>query len=279
MMHNPNPRTEPIKGQENTGPATRHEHAQAARGHEYNERGFCKYCGWERNYVERTERVCSGPSKEQPGTEPESEEQHLTREQPVTAVRSDLSTTNSKQNTGCGAVGVVVICIGALLVVGKIVQEAVTRHAEGKARQERSEGRAKAWREAGRQAEMERAKKLETERRAAVEFGKKYYAEHQLRPGMVFDTNAGNIQIDREKLEVGATFRQRGTWYYDTYVVRSNALRGRYYEKIDPDTGKPPGELDPYAKSIVDRNKAYKELQKADKALGLTNGLDRIFVP
>ena len=40
-----------------------------------------------------------------------------------------------------------------------------------------------------------------------------------------------------------------------------------------------PQTVDPYTQSIIDRNKAWREIQKADGKLGLTNGLSKIYVP
>jgi hypothetical protein len=34
--------------------------------HEYNERGFCKRCGWERQFVEKTGRACAGTVQANP---------------------------------------------------------------------------------------------------------------------------------------------------------------------------------------------------------------------
>jgi len=34
--------------------------------HEYNERGFCKRCGWERQFMEKTGRACAGTVQANP---------------------------------------------------------------------------------------------------------------------------------------------------------------------------------------------------------------------
>ena len=39
--------------------------------HEYNKNGFCKACGWHRQYLERTGRPCAGSSQEAQKKEPE----------------------------------------------------------------------------------------------------------------------------------------------------------------------------------------------------------------
>ncbi len=39
--------------------------------HEYNDNGFCKYCGWEREFIEKTGRACTGPTQDQQKAEPE----------------------------------------------------------------------------------------------------------------------------------------------------------------------------------------------------------------
>ncbi len=78
-------------------------------------------------------------------------------------------------------------------------------------------------------------------------------------------------KIDKERQ---AAKERYDFWHPSAEVVADYEKKHSEYERKHPVK-----KLDAYSQSIVDRNKAYKEIQKADKRLGVTNGLDKIFVP
>jgi hypothetical protein len=86
--------------------------------HEYNKNGFCKFCGWERQFIEKTSRVCTGPQQNAKTGDIHSSPTNEAPSSEAQSIVSQLKTGSLpplKSAVAMFVLGVIAICIGVYL--------------------------------------------------------------------------------------------------------------------------------------------------------------------